>query len=880
MSAQTRSSSWPLIARERELSAFEAVWNSRHCRGVMIYGPAGVGKTRLAEECVARAVRGGWNAKKIKATSAAASIPLSALSSIIPNSVDMSDPVKVFSATARGLAEANQRWIVWIDDLHFLDATSAVLLRQLINSGVIRVVGTLRTTEKVSEAVAMLTSGDAIHRIDVSLLNEHQVDAVLHAALGQPVGRSTLRTLYQASGGNLLFLRELILGAEQDRTLVHHGEIYDLSVASPTATPELSELIEKRLSTVDRAGREVLELMSLVEPLALADAESLTCTQVLAQMETNGLIHVITSGRRTALSLAHPLYGEVLRSSLSAEHRGGILLQQVERIMQYGAKRWGDVVQIAILRLSATGTADPFVLTQAARLACHAHDYSQVITLLGAVPDSKKTTEARLMMGIAYRGIGSFDKADTALAEIDLQAVKEADVLAVVALRTINLFWTGRKVIEAFHVNKGARPFICSDEGIEALDINAASMEVLAGRLKRGNEVLQRLDSKKVESALDVNTCLYGLGMKTIGLALAGEVESAIEAGQQAHTVHKSLDRRAFMPHPSTQLTHLSMALAEAGRLSEAHVVAQQACADLQGETIASMLAEGQLGRISLLRGHLFEARRAFAESAVIARTVGSGALKQSLSGIAAAAVTLSDLDGAEAALSEMERTVGDGYLAGKEINIGRSHWLVAVGRREEAKNLLVEEAEQAKIAGYVSTEAWILTDLARLGWPEQAAGRLEELAENHQGRLIAARFRLACALMNNDPLQLASSSVELQEIGAELLAAEAAMAASAAFRAEGDLRAANAVSRKAIPYRSIYRRARTPLLSAAQESLALTRREQEIAQLAASGLSSQEIANQLTISVRTINNHLQGIYKKLGITNRQQLMQVFRENP
>jgi DNA-binding CsgD family transcriptional regulator len=48
-----------------------------------------------------------------------------------------------------------------------------------------------------------------------------------------------------------------------------------------------------------------------------------------------------------------------------------------------------------------------------------------------------------------------------------------------------------------------------------------------------------------------------------------------------------------------------------------------------------------------------------------------------------------------------------------------------------------------------------------------------------------------------------------------------------------------------------------------------LTAREDEIARLAASGLSNQEIARRLLISVRTVENHLHRVFRKLGVDNR-----------
>ena len=51
-----------------------------------------------------------------------------------------------------------------------------------------------------------------------------------------------------------------------------------------------------------------------------------------------------------------------------------------------------------------------------------------------------------------------------------------------------------------------------------------------------------------------------------------------------------------------------------------------------------------------------------------------------------------------------------------------------------------------------------------------------------------------------------------------------------------------------------------------------LSAREREIALLAAEGLGSQEIADRLVVSVRTVSNHLQNVYVKLGVNRRSDL--------
>jgi DNA-binding CsgD family transcriptional regulator len=55
----------------------------------------------------------------------------------------------------------------------------------------------------------------------------------------------------------------------------------------------------------------------------------------------------------------------------------------------------------------------------------------------------------------------------------------------------------------------------------------------------------------------------------------------------------------------------------------------------------------------------------------------------------------------------------------------------------------------------------------------------------------------------------------------------------------------------------------------------ALTRRELEVARLAASAYTASEIGQRLHIGERTVESHLASTYLKLGITSRSELIRM-----
>jgi DNA-binding CsgD family transcriptional regulator len=161
----------------------------------------------------------------------------------------------------------------------------------------------------------------------------------------------------------------------------------------------------------------------------------------------------------------------------------------------------------------------------------------------------------------------------------------------------------------------------------------------------------------------------------------------------------------------------------------------------------------------------------------------------------------------------------------------------------------------------------------ARRGDEADRAGASPGGVEGAFPRAAAAH---AAALVAGDGPALLAAAEAFAAMGALLVAAEAADAAANAFQEAGRQSSARAAALRASGWLAACEGAHPPTLRGRTGPAGeLTEREREIALLAASGLSSREIADRLVVSVRTVDNHLQRAYRKLGISRREDLADV-----
>ena len=182
-----------------------------------------------------------------------------------------------------------------------------------------------------------------------------------------------------------------------------------------------------------------------------------------------------------------------------------------------------------------------------------------------------------------------------------------------------------------------------------------------------------------------------------------------------------------------------------------------------------------------------------------------------------------------------------------------------------------LEIASALRQANAPAYEAVALHDAVRLGAAAEVATRLGELSQDSTSVLLRSFAAHALALARHDHAGLERVSVELETIDALLLAAETAAEASHAYRLAGRSDSARRTAARAAALMTKCEGGATPALQSLQ-SPSLTPRQREIVTLAARGLSNEEIANRLVVSVRTVHNHLHQAYTKLGVHSRAEL--------
>ena len=866
----------PLVGRDLELATVCAALTSGERRAFVLAGPPGVGKTRLAREVQESMAAAGYPTATVKATAAGASIPFGVFAPILSD-IDVSSAdgqLRLLQRACETILSPGQDGrplVLVVDDGHLLDAGSATLVHQLAGQEGCRLVVTLRAGVPTPDPVTALWKDELANRLDLQPMNEEEVRQLAQAILGGPPDGRAMRWLWQQSAGNPLFARELILGALQTGDLVERNGIWVLR-GSAAAPQRLAELIDARLGGLPEACSDIVDILAIAEPLEWSILVALTSIDAVEQAESLSLTTMSVSDRRSQVNLFHPLFAEVRRRQMPRTRLRRLSARVAKAVADTGAQRQDDLLRIATWTLDSGAKTDGELYRQAAAIARRRFARELAARLARAALDAGAGVEESLAVAEAEFFAGNHEAAEKILAETAPHCRDDREVMLIANARAYNFSFLMNDKVRALEVVDEALQSIVDPSSRLRLRLRQAGLQVYSEEFE---SALDSLGDALVADDATVSHRAFQLTAITLGLlGRNDEALATVRLGVEAQQRSPGLNQG-----PRAQMIGSIVALLGRGSWRDAEAEFRTSY-DLvmetgDNESIATFALMGGLVMVEV--GRLADGATLYREGAAINEEIADNApLRYCLGGVAVAEGMAGRAAEAAAAIEQLDAVPDHWMVAFAPVTYerGRAWAMVARGETTAARTHLHAVTDRCASRHNRYAEGVLLHDLVRLGDAPAVADRLATLAEIVGGEAVPLYARHAQALAGSAIDDLEAVAEGFQVMGAALLAAEAASEVAALCRDQSLARRASTWDRTAAEWRKAVPDVVTPALRGAGggDGARLTRREKEIADLAALGIPSREIAERLFLSVRTVESHLQRIYTKLGITKREHL--------
>lgn len=858
--------SWPLTARPAEMRTLETAIVASDVAGIVVHGASGVGKSRIAREALSAAESRGSETRWAVGTSAARAIPLGAFAAWTPP--DVTDTVQLLRVVIESLVAtpADATVVVAVDDAHLLDDLSAFVVQQIVQRGMAKVILTVREGESIPAAVHEIWTAGRFERLDLQPLSIEETTTLLSAAMAGPVDPDAVQRLWKLTHGNVLYLRHIV---EQE---VADGRIkqqrgYWRWIGDPIMPLSLVELIESRFGTLPRPISDVIDTLAVGEPMDLAALTRITDPAAVEEADTRGLITLESIVGGVQVRVAHPLYGEVRRTRAPATR-----LRRLRGVVAGELAVADDrddiqvVVRRATLSLDSDLTPDAELLVRAARGAVWLADLALAERLAGAAIRAGGGPEPSFVRAHALSWLGRGREADSVLAEIAVSDLADGERARLAFLRASNMLWAlGEPARAKEIIDEAARTVPQQARGY--IDAFLPVYWFAVDRPDAARRAAEALDMEELPAVV-------GAEIAWVLAAIAADAGRTAEAVAAAEAGYSVAARSLDAPQMSFNIADAHIgALLMAGWVGDAVEAAErvsQQAAELPGA--AQSLGVALAGLAALGAGRLDAACRLLeqAEAGLSASHAIGWGYRYRVPGITASAMR-GATDEAAAALATLDKLPRPFRLLACDRSLARA-WVVAgQGAVREAIAVVRSAAEAAAAQGQFAAEVICLQTAAQFG-DRTGAARLRELEAVVEGPRVGLAARFAAALRDGDAAELAVVSLDFERIGDLVAAIDAAAQAAIGYRRQ-DLRGtALACATRAAALAEQCGGASTPALRQAAQPLPLTDREQEIVMLISAGLSNREIAERLTVSVRTVESHIYRAMLKTDTNGRDEL--------
>ncbi|MGF6882242.1 DNA-binding NarL/FixJ family response regulator [Nocardia sp. GAS34] len=860
---------WPMIERGSELESLRAALTGSKFVGAVLTGDAGVGKTTLARQAAAAI---GGNIRWVAGTESARSIPLGVFAHMV-GVYTAHDPV-TFMAAAREALLADGHTIIGVDDAHLLDQLSATLLLQLAIDKAAHIVCTVRSGVAVPDAVTSLWKDGHLLRIDLSPFSERQSVELVESMLGGQLEGFTANLMWESSGGNALFLRHLVEGALEAGTLRQVNGVWQLR-GRAAVTSELAALLEDRVEQLPDDVLRVLELLTFCEPIDLDVLAELAGEEAVESAESRGVVRIVQNAHQLLVRYNHPLFGEVIRRRLGIASARRLRGRLYSSLRERPIKSASDRIRLAELALDSDKSADLELFEAAAEDAIGLANLPLGERFARAAVERQGGVESADLLARALLWQGHRIEAERTLASFDADQLNQVQLARWGSTRVANLLWAMGDADRAEAVLALVRGKVTHPKIQLILQGLASACAVNENRLQDAFVDAEHVMSADEAPPWAVWWAAFG---GSLALALMGRGDAARVYAERGHQVESHIDglNRFMSTHAEVLALTLTGDLTAARRCATAYFGYSA-----PGQYLAWGFAKILQGTVDVAQGRFPDGVENLEQALAALTAEGAAAwmfparirLAEAYSALGRAA------EAAETIAEAAERGGRHSAVYEPQLELARAWQAAAEGTLTPAVRLAIGAADAAARANQHAIEAMALHTAARFG-DHTVAGRLADLAARIDGPLVQIQARHAVAVASHDGPGLDTAATEFEAIGALLSAADAAAQAASAHERSGDRRRLLESAATANRLAAACGGAGTPALRQSAQPLPLTAREREIANLVAAGLSNRQIADRLTVSVRTVEGHLYRACIKLDVTDREALGELMRGEP
>ena len=869
-------SGWPtIVARDDELrQALAALDGGAEFHGVALVGDSGVGKSTLARALADTLESGGATVRYVLGTQTGSAIPLGAFYRSV--TVEAAHEPAAMLAAAHKTLEREEDLVVVVDDAQLLDPLSAMLVYQLAASGSARLIVTIRSGDPVPGAVTALLKERLLLSLRVEAFTREQTEALARAVLGGVVDSRLINELYDRSAGSPLLLRGLLGAGRESGVLVRTDAGWQLRGAL-RADRQLHDLLEFGLQSFAPQELEAVEILATAEVLDWEILRGLCDADAVGRLERRGVIQVVADGANTVARLNHPLMAEAaIRHAgvVRSRQLNGMLAQHLRKNLQAEGQRsrLPDVrarIRLAQFMMRSDLSPDLDVIIDAAASAMTMSNFACGEDLARFAFDRGGGLPAALVLAKALSWRGRGDETEAVLADVDPpDGADEWMIVQWGGLRALGLFFNCGQVERARQVLANVKDRVDSEAVVGLVTALEVSFACFSGDVATAIETGPSLCGSDVLPLATV----WAASATACALALAGrfgDVQRIADAGLRASALSES------GPHQFAIGVAEVMALTWAGDFPAAERVWERFAAMAAGVPEANAMVYTMLGVVQHGRGALPSACAAFQDSI---SAMSHGFLLAWLMLVTAwsaqAEGARANNKAAAAALRLSEEAYGPQTAVFlPELELARAWERASVGQTSAAQTHAVRAAQIARQSGMYAVEMRALHTAVRFDDRSQT-DRLAQLAKTMNTALAEAIAEHARGLADQDGDVLDAAAHRFADMGAVALAADAAAQAAREHARTGQ-RGKETKSSTRAHWLASQHEIRTPAVHSVAQPLPITDREREIVMLAAAGLSNRQIADRLSVSVRTVEGHVYRIFAKLGIERREQLIHL-----